>query len=93
MRATPDKPVRYTKLVRLCGQPVLAESLSEVQSLHACMENRVVSIHHGDQGDQYYAGVGHHLVNVLERIVFPAPLPVSLDTPVHGINQFFSEAL
>ncbi len=86
----PDKPIRYTKLVKLCGKPALAETFNERDYITACKENRVVSIHHGFGSEPDWAEVGHHLVNVLERIVFPAPLPVTLDTPVHGIHHFFS---
>lgn len=86
----PDKPIRYSKLVRLCGRPVAASSLNEIQYLHACKDNRVVTIHHGMRGERDWAEVGHHIVNVLERIVFPAPLPVNFDTIVHGFHHFFS---
>jgi len=89
--AHPDKPIRYTTLVKQCGKPVLKETLTEQDYITACKENRVVSIHHCDESNRSYAGVGHHLVNVLERIVFPSPLPVAYNTPVHGIDHFFCE--
>ncbi|HVU07833.1 MAG TPA: hypothetical protein VHG89_04740 [Verrucomicrobiae bacterium] len=94
-KAKSDKPVRYTTLVRQCGQPVSSDTLTQAQYVTAVKENRVVCIHHDDGSNRgrNWAAVGHHIVNVLEHIVFPAPLPVDYNTRVYAADLFFSENL
>jgi hypothetical protein len=86
------KAVRFNTLVKHCGLPFPAETLSTLDYQKAVKENRVVTIHHDDGSNRGrdFGWTGHHIVNALERIVFPKPLPVSYGTPVHAIYNYFA---
>lgn len=71
-------------LVRQLGNPTASSSLPKHDYAKAISERRVVSIHSSDEPDGADFGqVGHHVSNVLARIVFRLPIP---DHVIHVIG-------
>ena len=82
--------IRYTTLVQRCGLPRVASTMRLPSFQKACRENRVLTVHHAEDGDWFtphWAETACHIFNVVARLVFPKPLPVPDETVVLGIRQ------
>jgi|SanBayMetagenome_1026888.scaffolds.fasta_scaffold124114_1 hypothetical protein len=74
------KNTRMSTLVKKLGAPTASFKLSKDEYATAINEGRVLSIHHSDDGDgPDYGLVGHNVVNVDSRVVFPNPIPKNVE--------------
>jgi alpha-D-ribose 1-methylphosphonate 5-phosphate C-P lyase len=64
-----SESVRFSTLVKICGQPMMAYDYQGDYE-EANREGRVITIY-----DYGYGVVGHHIVDVSCRYVFPKPIP------------------
>src|SRR5271154_1228921 len=83
------KSIRYTTLLKTCGPLIDGRTLTKPQYQKALRENRVITVHHRENNwcDPDWAEVGHHIVNVCDRLVFTKPIPLPDETLVLGVRR------
>ena len=82
-----QKQVRWSTLIALCGRPVVVDDQHKGMKLK---KGQLVTIFHGDgsrknERDWGEVGAGH--CNVVERLIFPIPIPPKYhESKIVGIN-------
>lgn len=82
------KSYRLQTLLRQLGACRWTRDLSGDEFATALTENRIATVHHGEcDRDPFWAEPGRHGVNVVDHVIFPAPLPADCQNIV-GVDRW-----